>query len=1215
MAGDGSKYDITFAPHKVDFHCDRHGIVVHTEVTVPPDDSLEIRRVRLTNQGDEPRRLRLVSYGELVLAQQNTDRRHPAFNKMFIESDYDAEHDALLFTRRPRAQTETPPVLGHAVVVESGEAQRSGYETDRERFLGRGGSIDAPAALAQGTAGLTGTTGAVLDPILSLSVEIELPPHTSVGVGFLTSAGADRAEVLSLIEKYQSWDHVDRAFRLAEAQSEVEMRQLEIGTEHLRRFQQLLSALLYPHQSLRADIELLAANRQGQANLWPYAISGDYPILLARIHSEEELSLVRELLQAHTYWRNRGLQIDLVLLNQEDIGYNQELQGQMRRMVERMNSDHWINRRGGIFLLQRGTMSAADYTLISTAARAIVDGKQGTLAAQLPDVAQQPQRLPAFFASRDTADQPQLPPPARPQDLRFDNGWGGFSPDGREYVIYLEPGRQPPAPWTNVIANPSFGFLVTASGGGNTWAMNSGENRLTPWHNDPVLDRPGEVLYLRDEETGAVWSPTPDPLGAETPHLIRHGAGYTIFESHSHGLKQKMRLFTPPDAPIKIIRLSLENQWDRVRRITATYYAEWVLGVDRDLMQQYVQPEYDRAANVLLARNPYNAEFGQRVAFLASTEEPHGLTTDRTEFLGRLGSLRSPAALRRVGLAGTVQPGLDPCAALQLHVDLGPGASTEITFLLGQGADRAEAVELAQRFQDAEQVEAAWQQTRRHWDEMLDRVSVETPDEAMNIVLNRWLPYQNAACRIWGRSAFYQSSGAFGFRDQLQDVAALLLHAPEVAREHILRAAQHQFEAGDVLHWWHPPSGRGVRTRISDDLLWLPYITAHYVSVTGDAAILQEQIAFRQGEPLHQDEEERYNQYELSDARYSLYEHCCRAIAKGATAGRHGLPLIGAGDWNDGMNRVGIEGEGESVWLGWFLYATLENFLPLCTQMDDVDRCTQYRQKMDDLREALDAHAWDGKWYLRGFYDDGTPLGSAESLECRIDSIAQSWAILSGAGRPERARQAMDAVSENLVRRDDQLLQLFTPAFDKTPRDPGYIKGYPPGIRENGGQYTHAAIWSVWAFAALGDGDRAGELFRLLNPILHGDTQAKTERYRIEPYVIAADVYSVPPFVGRGGWSWYTGSGGWFYRLGTEAILGLRRQGDVLRIEPCIPRDWPEYCLTYRFGQATYHIRVENRSGVNRGVQQVTVDGEMQPEKTVPLKDDGEHHTVRVRMG
>jgi cellobiose phosphorylase len=666
---------------------------------------------------------------------------------------------------------------------------------------------------------------------------------------------------------------------------------------------------------------------------------------------------------------------------------------------------------------------------------------------------------------------------------------------------------------------------------------------------------------------------------------------------------------------VKLLRLRLENTWNRNRRITATFYAEWVLGSTRDVHQQYIVSEFDATRNALLARNPYNEEFGDRFAFLSASREPHGLTADRTEFLGREGSLSRPAALDRMGLAGTVKAGLDPCAAYQVHIWLAPGEAEEVFFLLGQGADRQEAIRLVERYQDPIQLGAAWDALNRFWDDQLGAVTVRTPDPAMNLLLNRWLLYQVLSCRLWGRSALYQSSGAFGYRDQLQDVMCLTLSAPNLARDHILEAAHHQFEAGDVLHWWHPHSGRGVRTRCSDDLLWLPFVTAHYVTTTGDKTILAADVPFLTGDPLDPEEEERYGTYETAVDEGTLYEHCRRALEKGLTAGSHGLPLIGSGDWNDGMNRVGIKGRGESVWLGWFLYATLARFASMCELMDDDEQATAYRQRAHNLRQAVKASAWDGNWYRRAYYDDGTALGSSKDDECQIDSIAQSWAVLSRGGDPARTTRAMQAVTDRLVQREDQLLLLFTPPFDETTRDPGYIKGYPPGIRENGGQYTHAALWAAWAFTELGEGDRAGALFRLLNPIYHGDTQEKMARYGVEPYVVAADVYSVPPHTGRGGWTWYTGSAGWMYRLGVEAIVGLHRVGQALQITPCVPKGWSGYDLAYRDGETRYQIFVDNPDGVSRGVKQITLDGKSLPREEILLIDDGLQHEVTILMG
>ena len=1247
------RYEAIFHIHQVEFRRQAHETSARMEVVVSPDDDVELRRITLTNHSDEIRRFTLTSFGELSLAPLDADRRHPAFSKLFVESEYVADLNCLLFRRRPRSAEEQPVWAAHALVLElgPGRAVARGYESDRARFLGRGREL--PAALDRGPA-RAGATGATLDPIMSLAQTFDLPAHTTAQFAYLTVAARSRREALTLVRRYRVWSTSTRAFNQARACREIELHRLDLDGSDVARIQQLLSALLYPSAVLRADPTILASNTRGQPALWSHAISGDYPILLLRIYEEDGIELARQALQAHVYWRNRQIDVDLVILNERESGYDQQLQGRILRLIDRMNSSDFLNQRGGVFVLRADQMSAEEKILLQTVARVVLDSRRGTLYEQAAAAERRPDRLPAFTpisaphaAEMDASvERPLERPIERPDGLRYDNGLGGFSRDGREYVIYLEPGQSPPNPWINVIANADFGCLVSEAGLGYTWAVNSGENKLTPWRNDP-LERAGcwsqaEAIYLRDEETGDVWSPTPSPAGQDAACLIRHAAGYSTFERHSHGIEQMLRVYVVPDAPLKVVHLRLRNKSQRNRRITATYYAEWVLGPNRDVHQQFVAPEFDAVDNVLMARNAYNEEFAPQVAFLSSTRAPHGLTTDRAEFLGRGGDYRRPDGLKRIALSNRVRVGDDPCAAFQVVAWLAPDETEDVFFLLGQGRDRADALRLVKAYQDPEKLTDAWQASNVRWERLLETITVQTPDPAMDLMLNRWLLYQTLACRVWGRSALYQSSGAFGYRDQLQDVMALVHAAPDLARDHILRAARHQFEEGDVLHWWHPPSGRGVRTRCSDDLLWLPFVVAHYVETVGDADILDAQAPFLTGDPLSEEEHERYGHYETTAETYPLYEHCLRAIEKGATSGPHGLPLIGSHDWNDGFNRVGVEGRGESVWLGWFLYATWMRFAPLCEARGDVDLARRYREQAEALRVNLEKAAWDegldgetgGTWYRRAYYDDGTPLGSAVNEECQIDSLAQSWAVLSGAADPERAAQAMEALYERLARPDERLILLFTPPFDETPHDPGYVKGYLPGIRENGGQYTHAALWAVWAFAELGQGERAAALFRMLNPVYHADSAEKVARYRVEPYVVAADVYSVEPHVGRGGWTWYTGSSGWMYRLGVEAILGVRREGDSLYVDPCIPRDWEAYTVIYRDGAAyeraayeraatdgrarkqptVYHIRVENPHGVNRGVMRITLDGEDLPGRAIPLTGDGRRHEVLVTL-
>ena len=1229
IPGDAVEMQITYFAHMAVFRRTENEITSTMEVTVAPDDPVEIRRIHLQNNNGLSRNLRLTSYGEVILAPQAADARHPAFNKLFIESEFVPELNLQIFKRRPRSNQETTVFMGHMTVVK-GNQTIARHEADRYRFIGRDHTLQNPAALSSEMY-LTGSTGATLDPIFALGQVIGLDPHESTDIAYLTFAGESRESIIALANRYRSWALIERSFQQANIVAHTWLGKQEINTQVFRDTLQILSALLYSFKSVRAAPETIAANRLGQPGLWRFGISGDYPILLVELDNPKQVDLVREALQVRKFLSSRRFKMDVVILNCQQTDYGAELNGMLYRLVSRMNAEEWLNQRGGIYILYGDQMQTAERTLLQTAARVLLNGANGSLENQLPGYSIPVHHLPVFIPTRqaempaDAAIIPQSFPLNKKSDLQFYNGYGGFSVDGREYVIDwnaparkaegLLPVKSTPAPWVNVIGYPGFGFMVSEAGSQCTWAMNSGENRLTPWSNDPVRDPTGEALYLRDEETGEVWTPTPLPSGTDQPYRVTHGAGYTVFEHNSHGLRQSLTLFASPEDPVKIIYLKVENTLNHSRRITATQYVEWVLGVTHAASMPYIIPEYDATLECLLATNPYSAEFGTRVAFLIASKAIHGLTADRTEFFGRGGTPTSPAALHRLGLETRITPGEDPCAVLQLHLDLLPGATEEIYFVLGQGNDKEHALALARKYHNPGHVGAAFERTHLFWNHLLDTVQVHTPEPATDLILNRWMLYQTLSGRVWGRTGFYQSSGAYGFRDQLQDVLALLPIDPAITRSQIFNAAQRQFEEGDVMHWWHPPSGRGVRTRFSDDLLWLPYVTAQYIEATNDIGFLDEKIPFLHAAPLAIGEDERYGEYPQAEQSFSLMEHCLRAIEKGATTGSHGLPLIGTGDWNDGLNRVGEKGQGESVWLAWFLCDVLKRFAVICEKHGDIDIAQRYITRAKKYAAAVELFAWDGAWYRRAYYDNGMPLGSIQDSECQIDAIAQSWAVLSGAGDTQRSRQAMQSVLERLVRPQDRLALLFTPPFDKTPRDPGYIKGYLPGTRENGGQYTHAATWTAWAFTSLGDGKQAGALFDLLNPVFQADTPEKASTYRVEPYVVCADIYSRTPYLRQGGWTWYTGSAAWMYRLGLEAILGFQKIGDTLHINPVIPPSWDGFEIRYQFAESVYHIQVHNPEHVASHVSQMLLDGQPLNNGAIPLVNDQQEHQVIVTMG
>jgi cyclic beta-1,2-glucan synthetase len=964
--------------------------------------------------------------------------------------------------------------------------------------------------------------------------------------------------------------------------------------------------------------ESVARNRLGQSGLWPHAISGDLPIILVRIGTERNLELLRQILLAHAYWRGCGLVADLVLLH--DDGTGDELRRQLQDLVHNAAAADMVDRPGGVFIRDASRMSAGDATLLEAAARVVLRGSDGPLAAQIGRAEVSAPLPHPLRITRDPekAACPDSPAPA--EMLLFNNGLGGFTPDGGEYVIKLAAGERPPAPWTNVLANAAFGCLITEAGSGYTWAGNSQINRLTPWSNDPVTDPPGEAVYLRDEETGEFWSPTPGPCGHDATTVIRHGQGYSLFKRTSYNLEQEVLILISPADPVKIVRLRVRNAGRRPRRLSATFYAEWVLGILRDQASLQVVCSADAETGALFATNAWAGDFAGQVAFAAvgpirTDTPPHSFTTDRAEFLGREGSPEAPAALRRSRLSSRAGDLVDPCAALMIPLEVPPGEEAEIVFLLGQAGTPEAARRLIRTYAAPGRVQTTLEEVRALWDRILGAIQVRTPDPALDLMLNRWLVYQALACRMWGRSAFYQSGGAFGFRDQLQDAMAIVYGAPEEARTQILRAAARQFEEGDVQHWWHPPAGRGVRTRISDDLVFLPFVVEHYVGITADASVLDEQVPFLHAPVLRPDQEEDCGLPEISPNHGSVYEHCERALEYALKLGSHGLPLMGTGDWNDGMNKVGAKRKGESVWNGWFMLATLRKFAGLAERRGDSARAGWCRDRAEALRVALEKHAWDGQWYRRAYFDDGSPLGSATNDECKIDSIAQSWAVISGGGDSERARQAMAAVEEHLVRNSDSLILLFTPPFERGRLEPGYIKGYVPGIRENGGQYTHAATWVVLATALLGQGQRAAELFNLLNPIRHTASPEGLQRYKVEPYVVCADVYGAPPHTGRGGWTWYTGSASWLYRVGLEAILGFRLRGTRLELNPCIPPGWSGYEITYRHRSAAYRLVIDNSAGSGHGVRSVSIDGRAMPDRVIELVDDGRQHDVQVALG
>ncbi|TVR90906.1 MAG: glycosyl transferase [Spirochaetaceae bacterium] len=1204
-----------FESYSADFTADRavirridNGIDVKTEIVVSPEDDVEIRRITLTNRSLRSRRLELTSYIELSLAPHRQDLQHPAFNKLFIQTEAIPEHQALIAYRRPRREDDAPVFAGHRLSYHNAEDAENAelrFETDRAAFIGRGHGLENPVGAVSEPGG---GQGYVLDPILSLRAGVALAPGEQQQISLILVAGESRQLVLDLLDKYDDPHAIERAMDFAWASAQIELRSLRIQPDEARRFQQIASHLLIPNSRMRATTQLIVENRKGQSALWPYGISGDVPIVLLSIADIRDVGLVLQMLRAHSYWLLRGFAADLVILNEEASGYENPLRTHLEGLVR--------GHGPGAFLVGADQVPHEDLVLLNAAARVVLVAARGSLPQQL-GVAVGISELPALFAGKRTAAYASAELPF--MELHYFNGLGGFADGGREYVIYLGAGAQTPAPWVNIMANPSFGTLVGETGAGFSWYGNSQRNRLNDWSNDPVVDPASEAIYIRDEESGAYWSPTASPIRENSAYRARHGAGYTVFEHNSHGIEQELTVFVPLDAdggePLKLQRLRLKNTGQRVRTLSVTHYLEWTLGENRESSGMHVTTSWDDSISALLARNRYHPEYGERLAFAAMTPEASSYSADRTSFLGRNRSPARPVAMERTALSLRVGAGFDPCSALQTTVSVAPGATAELVIMVGEGESLAQVRELVLAYRSAAAFETALLRTQAWWDELLGTVEVETPEHAANFLINRWLLYQSLSCRMWGRSATYQSGGAFGFRDQLQDSMAFVYARPEIAREQILVAASRQFAEGDVQHWWHPPGGAGIRSRISDDLLWLPYVVAHYIRVTGDHTVLSEQAPFLDAPQLEASEHEVFSMPNVGSEHATIFEHCKRAVERGLTSGPHGLPLMGTGDWNDGMNLVGAEGTGESVWLAWFLVVVLHGMQELCALQGEVQLGRSYEQKRAALIGRVEATAWDGDWYLRAFFDNGMPLGSAANSEARIDSLPQSWARLSGAGNESRTQTAMESAWEQLVRPDEALVLLFDPPFDVSEPSPGYIRGYPPGVRENGGQYTHAALWFAMAMARGGDGERAAEMLRLLNPIEQTRDQEAAWRYGVEPYVIAADVYRLPGRIGRGGWSWYTGSAAWMYRAWLEEVIGLQIRADEMRLDPVIPAWWDGFSLRYRHGSAVYEVQVKNPHHCERGVASIEMNGQPVAGCVIGLERHPVLHQVLVIMG
>lgn len=1207
------KYDVSFSLDKAEFKREDGTIKTKTEVVVSPQDNVEIRRITIVNNGEDEVNLDITSYMEVVIDKYNNDLAHPAFSKLFIETEYLDEKHMILATRRPRENEDERKWLMQTVLLDGKTAKSIEYETDRSKFIGRDNTLAGPDALTT-SLHLSNSVGKVLDAIISLRVRLTIAPGKSRTVSYITGVAKTRQDAIKLSYEYRKPHAVEDTFRMALINSEVELQYLDITPQQASAILDIVGSIYYPTSLMRGPIESIEENKRPQSSLWRFGISGDNPIILLRISEITEIDAVKDAILTYEYLKMKGVKVELVILNEKEEGYFRELSQAISDLVSTIKMFDTDSKKPGVFMLNAGIMEPDELNLILTVARVVLTEDNRILSRRLKNIMLEDTKKIAydFTGDKNTSD-PKMP--FSSQELEFFNGMGGFSKDGTEYITILKNGQNTPAPWINVIANKSFGFHISTSGSGYTWAGNSRENKITTWSNDPVSDKPSEVIYIRDEETGKIFTPTSLPIRDKGEYKVHHGFGYSTFEHNSYSLEQKMTVFAAQSEPVKIYKVSLTNKTDVKRKLSLTYYAELILGVSKEQTAPYIITRIDKSNDILTAVNTYNADMPNGTAFIFSSEKISSYTGDKSDFLGQCGCLDNPVGLNYKELTNKVGAALNPCGALKIGMNLEPGEQKEIIFALGQTDNSINIAELAQKYRKIENVNSEFENIKKYWTDILGQTKVSTPDSATNYLLNGWLTYQTISCRLFAKTAFYQSGGAIGFRDQLQDSISLLHSAPDITREIIIRHSSRQFEEGDVQHWWHNDTGRGVRTKISDDLLWLPYVTAAYIKNTGDMSILDEETGYLKDKELCENEAERFSIPGISGNKGTIYEHCIKAIERALKFGEHGLPLIGTGDWNDGMNKVGIEGKGESVWLAWFMYDVLNKMAPICKIQVEEDRAERYKQIAENLLESIEDNAWDGEWYLRAYFDNGELLGSRQNMECQIDGISQAWSVISGGARLERAKTAMESVKKHLVKEEDQIVLLLTPPFDKMQPDPGYIKGYIPGIRENGGQYTHAAVWDIIAFAKLRKGNTAYKLFSMLNPIKHTNTFTGLMAYKNEPYVMSADVYSTYPYKGHGGWSWYTGAAGWMYQAGIEWILGINKFEDTITIDPTIPKEWPGFEVEYNYKGSRYNIEVKNPQGLSSGVVNIYLDGEEVSEKMIHLIDDGNNHMVVVIMG
>ena len=1212
-----NNYKISFMPDKIEQIIEQDNIKTKIETIISPNNPTEIRRITLQNRGLEEETLEITGYFEPVISRRDQDEAHPVFNNLFLIYDYDEETNSLIVKRKNRNKTEQELYIGiNFISNETDTIGKLEYEIDKEKFTGRG-NIGIPEVIKNSTP-FSKKIGLVVEGIVALKRTVRIKPQEKIELNFLISVGKSKNIVLENIKQYKIKETIDKAFEISKAQVEAQSRYLRIKGKEIEQYQKMLSYIIFTNPCKKINLKNLPKHKYMQSELWKYGISGDLPLILVKIKDVNDIDIIKEMLKAYEFFRVKNVEVELIILDEEKHSYENYVKEEIDNIILNSHMSYLKNIRGGIFELSKNEIDKNDLQLLEFVSAIIINSNKGTLKNAINEIEEEylektklitKEELPNIIQEETQDDIDIL---KNTEDKKYFNEYGAFSSDGKQYLITINKNKRLPTVWSHIMANEKFGTLVTENMGGYTWYKNSRLNRITSWGNMPNYDIPSEVIYIKDNENKKTWSLGLEPKSDNNNYNIIYGFGYAKYIHKSDGIVQELEMFVPKEDSIKVQILKLKNTTPNRKRLKLYHYIKPVLGEDEQKLTEYVHLRYDNNNNIILAENLYNNEFTNYV-YLSSSEKIKSFTGDKNFFFGE-GGITNPDALQMQSLNNEDSIGRPSCIAYEIEVEIESFGEKEISILLGAEEKIIDSKNISYKYSKIQNCKQELEKIKNYWKNTLETLQIYTPIESINILLNGWIIYQTISSRLMGKTGYYQSGGAYGFRDQLQDTLGLKYIDTNWMKTQIIKHSKHQFEEGDVEHWWHEETGRGIRTRFSDDLLWLPYLVSEYIEFTGNKDILDIETPYLKGNILEEGQDEKYDKYIESDKIGTIYEHCIKSIEKGINLGEHGLPKIGSGDWNDGMSEVGNKGKGESVWLGFFLYNVLDRFIPFIKEQD-IELIQKYEKIKQDLKKALNTNGWDGRWYKRAFTDDNQVLGSMENEECRIDSISQSWATISNAGDNDKKYISLESLENHLVDKENGIIKLLDPPFEKSSLEPGYIKAYLPGVRENGGQYTHGAIWAIIAETMLGFGDKALELYKMINPIEHSRTKETAQKYKVEPYVIAADIYGANNLAGRGGWTWYTGSSSWYYKTGIEYILGLQIKNKILYINPCIPKEWRTYSIRFKFENTLYNIVIENPNGKNTGVSKITVEGrDIDINKGIILQENSGVINIEVEM-